>query len=1119
MNLTTVIGGWWRVASELLQPRTGHFPLITAFKEPQRARSTPLATVFRPLVTAIVLLLLLPLITPHSSLMRAQSESASLSGTIVDRQGGLVPDAQVSIVNTDTNVAFDAKTNNAGVYNAPFLKPGRYRILVTKQGFKKIDIRDVTLNVQDSINRNFTLDIGGTSETVIVNAGAPLIETQGAAVSTVVDRQFAENLPMNGRSFQTLIQLTPGVVVTASNELDSGQFSVNGQRAASNYWMVDGVSANIGLGVTTGGNPGNGLSGSLGSFSAMGGTNSLVSVDAMQEFRIQTSTYAPEFGRTPGGQISIVTRSGTNQVHGTLFDYFRNDALDANNWFNTSVTPALPKAQERQNDFGGTLSGPAIKDKTFFFFSYEGLRLRLPQTTLTTVPSANPADPNARQNAVPALQPYLSAFPLPNGPQAVDGLGNPVPGAFDFNASYSNPATLDAYSLRVDHKLKDKLILFGRYNYSPSEIVQRGGGNFALSTVSPLRITTATATVGATWAVSPTVVNDLRFNYSKTDAASYAFLDNFGGAVPLAAPPFPSPFTTQEGLFSFAILSLQQNGNNFQVGRLPQNHQRQTNVVDSLSMQKGPHSLKFGGDFRRLSPTYSPQAYQQGDQFSDVPSTGMGNLNFSDVTFNLPATFLFRNLGIYAQDTWRVSPRFTLTYGLRWDVDFVPSTLSGPSFPSVTGFDLVNFSNLALARPGTSPFNTTYGNLAPRVGFAYQLTQSQGRQTAIRGGFGVFYDLATSEMGNQVGAGNYPFGSFFSPTSSTFPLDPAMAAPAPIAPPDANNFGTLFAIDPHLQLPYTLEWNVALEQGLGQQQSISASYIGAAGRRLLQSSVVLIPNVVQAQLLSNTGTSDYDALQVQFQRRLSRGLQALTSYTWAHSIDTTSAGSIFVGSNLFEPPGIGGSNRGPSSFDIRNALSAGVTYDIPVLKIHHLTNAVLGGWSIQSLIQYRSAPPVDVSDQNFNQFNHGFTADIRPDLVPGKPLYLYRSKYPGGKAFNPNAFTDPPTDPNTGNPIRQGTLGRNALRGFGAAQWDLAIHRDFPLSESLHLQFRGELFNVLNHPNFGPPSGQFGVGGFGLSSQMLGQSLSGTNVGGGAFSPLYQLGGPRSVQLALKLQF
>src|SRR5712664_1639404 len=225
--------------------------------------------------------------------------------------------------------------------------------------------------------------------------------------------------------------------------------------------MVDGVSANIGVSATN--NPGNGLGGSLGSFSVLGGTNSLVSVDAMQEFRILTSTYAPEFGRTPGGQIAIVTRSGTNQFHGTAFDYLRNDKFDANNWFNAAVTPPLPKAKERQNDFGGTVAGPILKGRTFFFFSYEGLRLRLPATELTNVP-----DLAVRQSAVTAMQPFLNAYPLPNGQD------NPATGVARFNASYSNPASLDAYSLRVDHKFNDKLSAFGRYNYSPSEVDQRG---------------------------------------------------------------------------------------------------------------------------------------------------------------------------------------------------------------------------------------------------------------------------------------------------------------------------------------------------------------------------------------------------------------------------------------------------------------------------------------------------------------------------------------------------------------------------------------------------------------------------------------------------------------------
>jgi carboxypeptidase family protein/TonB-dependent receptor-like protein len=1036
-----------------------------------------------------------------------QSSTATLSGEVVDQNGAVVPGAAVMIVNPTTGFTREATTNDSGVYNFPSLAPGSYSVTVRRDDFAPIEIKNVVLNVGDQKALQIQLKAGDINATVQVINDAPLTNNESAAVSTVVDRQFAENLPMNARSFQTLIQLTPGVVVVPSNPSDSGQFSVNGQRAASNYWTLDGVSANVGVGAT---NAGNGFGGAVGTFSVLGGTNSLVSVDAMQEFRIQTSTYAPEFGRTPGAQISIVTRSGSNQFHGTLFDYLRNDVLDANNWFANSVS--LPKPKERQNDFGGTFSGPITKNRSFFFFSYEGLRLSLPQTTLSTVP-----DPTARQNAVAAMRPFLNAYPLPNGSD------NVATGIAQFNASYSDPATLDAYSIRIDHRLRDKLTLFGRYNYSPSSLGQRGSGTFSLSTIDRRSITAQTATVGITWSLSSAAVNDLRFNYSRTNASESSHQDTFGGAIPLEILPFPATFSSQNASLTLVIFSLKQFS--LSVGRLGHNEQLQFNIVDNLSLQEGSHSLKFGVDFRRLSPLFDPSLYSQQAIFGSVMSANNGSALFASTASNARATFLFRNLGIYAQDTWRVLPRLTLTYGLRWDVDFVPKALNGPSLPAVTGFNTADLSQLALAPAGMSPYRTTYGNVAPRIGVAYQISQRQNWQTIVRGGFGVFYDLATSEMGNQIFTGRYPFGGSAFLFGPTFPLTPAQAAPPPIAPPNASNLGSLLAIDPQLKLPYTLEWNVAFEQALGKQQAISVSYIGAAGRRLLQTGTVAAPNpnVFNAKIVTNTGTSDYDALQIQFQRRLSHHVQALASYSWAHSIDTGSAGSTLVSSNQFLLSTSSATNRGPSDFDIRHAFSAGLTYEIPAPKSTGFANAMLSGWSTDSFITVRSAPPVNVSDSKFFQFNGGLFGDVRPDVVAGQPFYLHGSQYPGGKALNPAAFTDPPVDPITRNPVRQGNLSRNALRGFGAFQWDLAVHRDFPIHESLKLQFRAEMFNVLNHPNFGPPNGSFGFGGFGVSSQMLNQSLNGgvagNNSGGGAFSPLYQIGGPRSIQFGLKLSF
>ncbi|PYV62589.1 MAG: TonB-dependent receptor, partial [Acidobacteria bacterium] len=314
-----------------------------------------------------------------SGFAHAQSPNATIAGRVLDPSSAVLSDAKVEAINLYTNIHYAGQTNREGAFVIPSLPPGPYRIEVSKSGFKTAVREDVVLRVQDIVALNFTLPVGSITESVTVTGGAPLVNTQDATVSTVIDRNFAENLPLNGRSFQTLIALSPGVVLTPANQADPGQFSVNGQRTGSNYFMVDGVSANIGtLPFVT---LSQSASGATPGFSVTGGTNNLVSEDALQEFRIQTSTYAPEFGRTPGAQVSIVTRSGTNAFHGALFEFLRNDKLDASDWF--ANLSQQPKPEERINDFGGVFGGPVIKDRTFFFFSYEGQRLRLPKTSIT----------------------------------------------------------------------------------------------------------------------------------------------------------------------------------------------------------------------------------------------------------------------------------------------------------------------------------------------------------------------------------------------------------------------------------------------------------------------------------------------------------------------------------------------------------------------------------------------------------------------------------------------------------------------------------------------------------------------------------------------------------------
>ena len=1032
-------------------------------------------------------------------LLRAQSVNASLTGRVTDPSRGAMVEARVTATNAGTNFQYAASTNSSGEYFLTNLPPGSYRIEVEKSGFRKLIRPDVIVHVQDALEINFEMTLGEISDTITVLADLLPVETSSGTVSTVVDHSFVENMPLNGRSFQTLILLTPGVVVTQTAFDDQGQFSVNGQRADANYFTVDGVSANFGVTgysplVQSGG-------GALPALSASGGTNSLVSVEAMQEFRVQTSSFAPEFGRTPGGQISIATRSGTNQFHGTAFEYFRNDVLDANDWF--SNRDHLPKPAERQNDFGGVFGGPVFKDKTFFFFSYEGLRLRQPATQETVVP-----DLASRQSAPASMQPYLNAYPVPNGPAAGAGLAQ-------FNGSYSNPSSLDAYSIRVDHIINPSLSLFGRYSHSPSNTDVRNPFG-VLSSTQSLDSSVQTFTVGLTYAITPRLSNELRANYSNDRVGSHFHLDNFGGAVPIPdSMLFPSGVSSNNGLFEFLLLG----AGEFAKGQSGVDEQRQINLIDNLTWTRGSHSLKFGADYRWQSPFSSPTDYGQFAEFNGATANPGGALSgagiFALVLARQSDALLTRNYSFYGQDTWRLTSRLTLTYGLRWDIN---PPLKGKNLANqpFTVTSLNDPANLALAPRGTSLYDTTYGNFAPRVGVAYQIRQNAWA-TVLRGGFGIFYDLGYGSLG--ASSSYFPFSAvnFIAPSACPsgaagvcFPLSAQNAAPPAFrTTPPVNN---LVVADPKLRLPRTYEWNITAEQSLGSGQGLSFTYVGAYGRDLLRVTNIYNPNpnFFQINLTDNSASSYYHALQLKFQRRLSHRLQGLASYSFAHSIDNASTDAFANYLNTPSERAYTSSDRGNSDFDIRHSFTAGVTYDVPTPKRNSFAQATLGGWSLDAFVLARSAPPVNIVGAPY--FGPGGTALYpRPNLMPGVPLELFGSQYPGGKIFNSAAFT-------AAAPGTQGNFGRNVLRGFGATQADVAFQRQLHLTEQLALCFRGEFFNLFNHPNFGPPDNNLPDALFGHSTQTLASSLGSGGANGG-FSPLYQIGGPRSIQLALKLAF
>jgi len=1013
-----------------------------------------------------------------------QAATATLSGTVVDQNGAAIPGVAITVLNTATSLQREVTSNEQGGFVVPLLSPGTYQVRAGRDGFARLEIPNVVLNVGDQKALQIQLKAGDVNATVTVDSNADAIRTDGS-VGTVVDRQFVGNVPLNGRSLQSLISLTPGVIFTPvkSGGAVGGQFSVNGQRTNANYFTVDGVSANYGIEPNA--LMGQSGSGSLPGLTAVGGTNSLVSIDALQEFKILTSSFAPEFGRTPGGQIQLLTRSGTNSFHGTVFDYLRNDVLDANDWF--ANRSGLPRAKERQNDFGGVIGGPVIKNRTFFFFSYEGLRLRQPLTSISTVPSIQ-----ARQLVADVVKPFFNAFPIPNLPEVSPGLAQ-------FAASYSNPGTLDAYSMRIDYSLSEKMMLFGTYRHAPSRTQSRGG---PLNVINSVTFKNDAVTVGLTWLESASITNEVRFNWSRARAARSSTADGLGEAVvPDDSSLFVSPQNRRNAVVNWQVFNGSALAGNVSVGAGADDKERQMNLIDTFSWVQGTHQFKFGVDYRRISPILNKSGGNittlRFNPTSPQPTLPFVSLNVASPDENI---VLFQNFSTFVQDVWKVRAKLTLTYGLRWDLNPPPSSKNGHP-PSVL-LNIGPAGPASLAPPGTPLYKTQYANFAPRFGISYQLSQRPGRETVVRGGAGMFYDLGSGVLAAEFSS-IFPYFAQKIYFNVSYPLDPNQVKPPALGVDPPSQF---FLADPNLKIPYTAQWNAALEQSLGRSQTLTVSYVGAAGRRLLRlsSSNTTVTGFgstpVFYSLTKNEGRSDYGALQFQFQRRLSRGIQGLLSYTWARSYDTVSddvaAGLRGVLSQFINLD----QDYAPSDFDVRHSLSGALTVDLPAIPGPRAVNLVTKGWGFDSLLRFRTALPTNLTAVILFGPSGSFA---RPNIVPGVPQLLFGPQYPGGKAVNPAAFTTPPNN-------TQGTFPRNSLRFFNASQLDLALRRQFPLTERVKLQFRFEFFNIFNHPNFTDPTG-FSAGS-NVSIQMLSRGLGGLN-------PLYQIGGPRSGQVGLRLIF
>ena len=970
---------------------------------------------------------------------------AQISGFVQDQSGAIIRDAAVSVANMNTGIRRNVRSNSEGFYAISSLSAGMYKITVRREGFRTMARVGVPIEATEVARVDFTLDVGSMQEVVTVEGSTSLLRMEDAAVGVQMGSDPAESLPLNGRGLQGLIELAPGVLPTPANAGEAGQFSTNGQRANTNYFTVDGVSANNGIGGS--GLPGQFSGGALPAMTAIGSLHGLAGLGELQELRVQTSTFAPEFGRLPGAHVALTTRSGSNAFHGEAFGLFRHDALMANDWFANRA--GLSKGEHRLADMGGVFGGPLQPDRTFFLASFERIHLRQPITFDTAVPTIRRG--------------WLTAYPIANG----EDLGKD---AARFTAQTLSPAEVTTSSLRIDRALGTKGTMFGRFNYSPSDstsgFLQRNETGFRSRAL----------TLGSINAVGEgRVTNDARLNVSTTSVDS-RWLP--GQAETVDFERLLSPLTGGQRLWGLNIPGVPA-----LVGGDPgTSRQTQWNFVDTVAMPAGRHDIRLGFDYQRLTPRREKGIATLVGQYPSVAAAAAGlppNLTYGAAT---AGSSLIETLSVFAQDTWHATERFNVTYGLRWEWTPPPAYRTSvpvngaapgtvdPSRPVSPTTPTTAVDNVI----GTVPdWTTRYSQFAPRLGGAYRLDRAG--QLVLRAGGGLFYDLT---FGSALDLLN---GSPFNRWRNL--LGPSIAGASEVT----------FGFARNLRLPYSLEWNVTLERAFGGDATASAAYVGSAGRRLLRREAQLDPTntTPQSIIATNNGRSSYHALQLQARSRSRRGVQGVVSYTWAHAIDNGSWDSgTFV---VF--PGLGSAqDRGRANFDVRHNFQAALSYRLP------------RAWMLSGIARARSGFPVDIAVRE-NYFGLGFD-NLRPDLT-GSP-WQDDPGAPGGRSLDRSAFVTP-----TG---RQGTLGRNALNGLGLAQLDLALEREWTLSERARLRFRTEVYNATNRTSFADPV-QY------LSNPLFGQStsLAGLMLGAGrpnsGLTPAFQPGGPRSLQLGFTLRF
>ncbi len=1047
---------------------------------------------------AVLLLTLLP-----AAYSNAQISLASVTGMVEDTTAARVPDARVKLFNTLTGTENDAKTNRSGAFLISGVIPGEYTLQIEQSGFSAVQLTGLVLRVGDTKSFLFRMQVGAVMQTVNVEDVGIALDSADASVNTVVNREFVANIPLNGRSFQDLITMTPGVITQSPQRAGpsfgaQGDFSVNGQQTDANSFTVDGVSADVGASLLTGHSK-VASAGGLAGLTAIGTTQSLVSVDALQEFRVLSSTYSTEYGRSPGGQFTLLTRSGTNKIHGDLYNYVRTDATDAVDWY-TGFLDAQRRTAYHQDDFGGTVGAPLTipglysgVDRSFVFVSYEGLNVQQPSAPLVQFV---PSDALIRQAPI-ALQAVLNDYPVhtisPGFPSSANTGLKPF-----VSTATSYPGTVNAISVRLDHTLSDRFSGFLRYGETPSDS-QAG----MLTSLTNVHVNTRTITFGLTAQINSLASNDVRAGYASSKSSLKTTLDNYYYSVAfhlgtrlnsdLGIPPSADPVS------SAAFIQLPGAGPSEIKTDQATSSLHQWNIRDTLSVSAGHHLLRFGLDQRHTLSEINPPALSVEADFFTKGALEQNLASVLSITKNKSATLVFEQFAGFVQDEWQLSRSFTLSPGLRWEVSPPPHGAGTENAYTLAG-SIALPATLSLAPRGTPLWHTELFNFAPRLGAVWAVDNTPGQELLIRAGAGVFFGTANrpaAEAFNALG-----FSATNHQTNVPVPVTPTqLNISTAVSAPYTNT--TVFAFPQHLQLPYTIQWNVAMEKSVGMGQTLSLSWLGTDSRRLLQKRRTDVrnenPEFGEVNYFPGQLSSSYQALQIRFQRSLSHGLQILGSYGWAHAIDYGSTNPAFA------------FTRANSDLDVRHNLQAAFTWDEPLHMFGRSMKNFARGWGIDGRLTARTSFPVTPLGNIFSDPATGDRYYSGVDLIPGKPRYLRGPFLPGGRMFNGGPTVDDPAFA-LPNGDQAGNAPRNTLRGFGAYQFNVAVRKELSIRGQTSLEIRLDIFNVFNHPNFGYLDPGLTDAQFGQPTRMLNQSF-------GATGSLYEPGGPRSIQLSLRLHF